>query len=275
MSTELVSRLDDWARKRQIFPKEFDCPHYEECKGSLPGSATLDRGNTCSMSAVGEDYGKPIGGKPFKLVFVGIDRGYRGGGKGFTDMQNGEGPYGGQSPLGQNYKGVVRTAAAILGSVGQHCLDNCYKGRCVGDRRPNGELCILRFFAQPNLVKCAPAEGGMKTRTSSVMKIKCAEHLVSELSILKPNVLVFHAADARWCFGPAVENHNWRLSPIEVPVPKYRGGFSPLHLLKADDFKCYVLFLNFPGHGWLERQRAPIVEPSLTFLRSEGVIPRQ
>ena len=105
------------------------------------------------------------------------------------------------------------------------------------------------------------------------MKGKCAEHLVSELSILKPNVLVFHAADARWSFPAAVEKNKWQLSS-DKEAPKYRGGFSALQLLKADDFECHVLFLNFPGHGNLRKQWSSVVEPTIKTLRSQGVIPQ-
>jgi hypothetical protein len=228
MSTELVSRLDDWARERHSSPKKFHCPHYEECKGSLGKGPTLNVGDTCSMSYVGKDYGKPIDGKPFKLVFVGIDRGFKGGGEDFADMQSGgeSAFYGTETKFNQHYLGVIETAAAILGQAGQYCQNHCFQQKkCGGDKRPAGELCILRFFSQPNLAKCAPADDSMKTRTTGVMKGKCAEHLVSELSVLKPNVLVFHAADARWCFPPAVRD-GWRLSPIEALVPKYRDGFN-------------------------------------------------
>ncbi len=54
MSTELLSRLDDWARERQIWPKEFHCPHYEECNKE---ALHLELGYTCGMSYVGQEYG--------------------------------------------------------------------------------------------------------------------------------------------------------------------------------------------------------------------------
>ena len=129
MNTELISRLDDWARSRErrIWPHDFHCPHYECCKRSLGDSATLDGGKTCSMSYVGKDYGLPVSGKPFKLAFVGIDRGYKGGGEDFAEMQSGGERwfYRGEANFNQHILGVIETAVAILGQAGQYCQNRC------------------------------------------------------------------------------------------------------------------------------------------------------
>src|SRR5271166_1657801 len=78
MRSELISRLEDWARERRILPLSFDCQHYTECNGSLQKDGLhLKCGQTCQMSYVGREYGEPelARGKPFKLVIVGIDPG--------------------------------------------------------------------------------------------------------------------------------------------------------------------------------------------------------
>lgn len=276
MDTELLSRLDDWARERHIWPLDFHCPHYEECKGSIKGLPTLQGGSTCSMSYVGKDYGQPVGGKPFKLVFVGIDRGWKRGGEGFAEAREGceKAFYGGADKFNPHYLGVIRTAAVIFGQAGQYCLSRCFQQKkCDGDKRPDGERCVLRSFAQPNLAKCAPATEDMRSRATDLMLMKCAGHLVSELEILKPNLVVFHAADARWCFAPAVEKKGWHLSPVGAGPADRLGPV--IHVLKANDFESHILFLHHPARGGLGRQWVPVVEPALTFLRSERAIPGQ
>lgn len=81
----------------------------------------LGDGKTCFMSYVGRLFG--VDGA-FRLVIVGIDRGDLGRGN-FEDIRKDIEELRGGKRFNQHYKGVVRTAAAILGSTGDYCREKC------------------------------------------------------------------------------------------------------------------------------------------------------
>jgi Uracil DNA glycosylase superfamily len=277
MSTDLLSRLDEWARERKIWPRQFGCPYYQECQASLAEGAKLDGGKTCLMSYVARDYGEPVSGGPFRLVIVGIDHGWRGDKtEDFGGCQRGmeEVLYGGGQGKNFNphYRGVIRTAAAVLGQSGRHCLGACYERKeCAGDRCPQDARCVLRSFAQPNLVKCAPGPD-MASKSTTTMLNRCARHLVSELEILRPDLLVFHGRPARWAFPWALQTEKCgTLAPL--PESPTHDDFPVIQELTATGYKCPVLFLPHPSRGGLDRQWESVVEPALKLLRSKGAIP--
>jgi hypothetical protein len=286
-NAELLEKLEQWALDRKILPKSFDCRHYNDCNGSLEKKGLkLDHGKTCQMSYIGKEYGKTelAPGKPFRLVIAGIDPGanYDEEQKleGFTECQRDmEACYYGK-PFDKHhphYLGVVRTAAAILGNRGTHCLEHCYGGsRCLGDGRPYGELCVLRSFAQPNLVKCVPVENeSRETKSTWEMFRNCSQHLFSELEVLKPDLLVFHGKAAQDEFTKLLKSQFEHRALHDSP--KDEGGAPMIYEVigPSGEREYFVLYLKHPSHGWLNRQwdYYNVVEPSLAILRSMRAIP--
>ncbi len=281
-NAELLKKLDQWALERKISPKSFDCANYQDCNGSLQKKGLhLKSGYTCTMSYVGREYGEAelVTNKPFRMVIVGIDPGANYEEEelwGFIESQKGieKWFYGSETKFNQQYRGVIRTASAILGAAGKHCLDHCYpESRCLGDGRPNGERCVLRSFAQPNLVKCAPAENeNREVKSTPVMFKNCPLHLLSEIEVLKPDLLVFHGVNAEWAFPNAIEKRGYGHLAIEGS-PKH-GAFQIVHEVTAPGigWRCFVLYLMHPSHGGLNRQW-PDVERALELLRSNRAIP--
>ncbi len=220
-------------------------------------------------------------GKPFRLVIVGIDTGANYEEKkleGFIESQKGIEKWyygtetGTETKFNPYYRGVIRTAAAVLGRDGKHCLEHCYQeSKCVGCRRPNGKRCVLRSFVQPNLVKCAGGPDRM-SRSGAVMLKNCPQYLVSELKILKPDLIVFHGAKAQWAF-PNVLPEGYDSVPL--PDSPKQGDFSVIQKLTTADLgsKCFILYLHHPSHGCLNRQWERVVEPALKLLRSKSAIP--
>jgi hypothetical protein len=284
-NAEMLGQFDQWARDRKISPKSFACPHYEDCDRSLRVKGLhLDRGNTCQMSYVGREYGELelMANKPFRLVIAGIDAGANYEERNlesFSECQENIETYfyGTGTHFNSHYRGVVRTAAAILGEAGKNCLDHCWPGaRCEGEERPPGKQCVLRLFAQPNLVKCAPAENkDRSSKSTPVMFRNCPRHLLSELEVLKPDLIVFHGRKAEWAFPNAMDKERYEFRPLP-DSPKY--GVSPMvHELIGPDgsWKCSVLFLLHPSHHGLDRQwKSSVVEQALELLRRKEVIPK-
>jgi hypothetical protein len=277
-ASTLISELERWARDRQVLPQEFKCPHYDCCQESrlCRSYPLLDGGKTCQMSYVGREYGSAVSGKAFRLVIVGMDHADSNSGetngKDFVECQSAiEDCYYGSdtNKFNPHYAGVIRTAAAILGQTGQYCMENCWKKRkCAGDKRPSDTRCVLRSFAQSNLVKCVNAPNRNCLATPEMYR-RCSGHLVQELEVLKPDVVVFHGVDARYYFATAVQDAGQKLERCpEGPADQH----GPVIWELAAKSQCFVLFLLHPSRGWLDRQWS-VVEQALEWLRLRRVIP--
>lgn len=274
----LLSELANWARERRILPEEFACAQYEQCQESrrrrnLP---LLDGGKTCTMSYIGRQYGASVAGRTFRLVIVGLDNGDPDSGN-FVQRQEGfeDWYYKQQEDFNQHYAGVIRTAAAVWGQAGRHCWENCWKNgkasSCAGEKRLDGAKCVLLSFAQPNLVKCVSAPD-RDCRATVEMFRYCSRHLVNELNILKPDLVVFHGAPAKWSFPLAIHDEGYKITPV-LDGPTDDSEFPVIQQLAAPNFGCIALFLAHPSRGHLERQWKPVVEQALEFLRSRNAIP--
>jgi len=271
---DLLKKLTNWARARKILPPhEFKCPKYEECNLSHGDRYPLDHGNTCLMSYVGPEYGLPVPGGKFRLVIVGQDHGCTDLHGDYADCREGreEYYYRNRKRFNQHYRGVIKTAAAILGETGQYCLKECWNDRkCAGAKPPGGRRCVLLSFAQPNLVKCVSAPD-MTSLATPIMYGNCSRHLVHELDVLTPSLVVFHGSGAQGLFCDAVENEGGkRPTPVEGSPTSW--GREILFRVLRDDFKYYVLFLYHPSRGWLAKQWSE-VELALKWLRAKGAIP--
>jgi hypothetical protein len=279
----LVSRLEEWASTRRIFPPTFNCQHYECCEKSFYDGCgrRLEYGKTVVMSYVGRQYEDPlVDGGQLRLVIVGIDHGKKGlkeaeffGFKErrleieeYRDLTRPEE----ERRFRQHYGGVVRTVAAILGRRGLGCLEACWKSRC----RVDGE-CVLLRFAQPNLVKCAAPsdQPDMNSKSTELMLNNCSEHLLEELTVFRPTLVVFHGARLRAVFDRAVrKREGWSLSP-QTMGPRNHGGELVVHRLTTPVFDAHVLYLHHPSHNHLNNQWDAVVSPALELLRSSGAIP--
>jgi Uracil DNA glycosylase superfamily len=279
---DLLPRLEQRARELRILPQEFECPDYMECQASrdpreLP---PLKRGKSCTMTYIGRQYGHPISGSAFRLVIAGMDHGgvklpdqpdYVDFTARRTEIESAY--YVGKTKFNPHYRGVIRTAAAMMGRAGNHCLEECWSNRiCAGDARGTEEPCALLSFAQPNLVKCAASEKMMACKATPEMFRNCSKNLIHELAVLRPGILVFHGSSARQTFSTAVRDQGGSLKPVEGG-PDHRQ-MAVIFQLSFDGFQCCVLFLSHPSHGWLDRQWKSVAEPALKWLRAGRHIPQ-
>jgi hypothetical protein len=99
------------------------------------------------------------------------------------------------------------------------------------------------------------------------MKRNCAHHLVAELMILRPKLVVFHGVDAEWSIPQAIKPD--KLNPVEeVPDHSSRPVLYEWQALRA-----HLLFLKHPSRGHLNRQWDRVVVPALNYLRARNLIP--
>lgn len=267
----LMADLKSWARKdAQIEPDVFDCPCYKNCDASAGGGDTLGSGKTCMMSYIGEQFASNVPGEKFRLVLVGIDHGEPEGAtfeqrrKGIEDWYQKGG-----NNFNPHYRGVVKTAAAVFGSTGdccrRMCTTSCHKSR---DRAPS--QCVIDRFAQPNCVKCTPIDTVNRTsRATWPMMINCAHHLINELRLLRPRLVVFHGVRARWALiRPEVKSYGLNMNPVGGINDRYGSVLYEWQALGA-----HILFLYHPSRRWLDKQWDAVVVPALDYLRVRNLIP--
>src|SRR5579859_4770858 len=154
----LLLRMESLAKERRILPQEFNCPRYDDCQRSrrIRKLPLLNRGNTCTMTYIGRDYGNLVADESFRLVIIGKDHGYSTEPEDFLRRRSVIEQPGKFNP---HYKGVIKTAAALYGHAGQHCFNKCVENsECVPAGLLHAQCCVLRSIAQPNLVKCASGQ---------------------------------------------------------------------------------------------------------------------
>lgn len=264
----LMADLDRWARAdARIDPRRFGCRHYDECDASTDHS--LARGQGCRMSYVGSHYGCDIAGITFRLVLVGIDHGdfdsstYESCRTGLEQWYQ-RGGY----AFNPHYAGVAKTAAAVFGKTGEYCKKFCKKS-CRKSRDPKATQCVLDRVAQPNMVKCAPSDQvGRTSRATWTMQVNCAHHLINELKLLNPHLVVFHGANARGVILPTLTTVGMYPTPINSRSDRH----GPV-LYDVKSIGSRFLFLNHPTRGWLNRQWNTVVVPNLKYLRGQKLIP--
>jgi hypothetical protein len=219
------------------------------------------------LSYVGNDYKKQ---NDTRLVIVGMDHGENISGD-YEERTQGieQWYYIDKYLFNPHYKGVIRTAAAILGTEGQQCWKICWPTRqCRGDNQKTNSFCVLKRICQPNLVKCvsAPDRSCLSTHT---MQNNCAKHLLNELAELDPTVVVFHGRGARKPFQRAVQEES---GAELMPVPG-----SPCHqeeeilwILNNRGKYSYALFLAHPSRGWLARTWDSEFLPALRLIQAQA-----
>jgi hypothetical protein len=204
----LMAELDTWAREdARMWPDVSTCQSYGVCnrQGIL-------NGKHCMMSYVGRDYGAP--GISPRLALVGMDHRDQGRGD-FADRRSEiEHFYQNRGcRFDPHYVGVVKTAAAVFGSSALRCQEACLKERSCQKSRDSTQPCVIDRIAQPNVVKCVSDLTTNGTcKASTTMWANCTNHLIAELKILRPELVVFHGANAKWSVKNAIGN----LEPVEI-----------------------------------------------------------
>ena len=255
----LVGELERWARdKTHISPDVSNCRFY----GSCNVGGILDR-KACVMSYVGRDYGSP---SVFpRLVLVGMDHTDPDDRGDFMYHRSGiEGAFqNGGNQFNPHYNGVVKTAAAVFGGAAEFCQKTCLKKNMCQKSRVPSACCVIDKIAQPNAVKCVSnLATNSSCQATGAMWTNCAHHLVEELEILRPDLVIFHGAGIKW----PVTNALKELEQIEV------AGIGPV-LYRWPAVGAHLLFLHHPAHNWLAKQWEPVVVPALDYLRARNLIP--
>ena len=262
----LISDIKAWAVSAGVAPRSFDCKFYDQCNGQ---NVMLDRGNTAVMSYLGREYGEPSVPAMPRLVIVGMDHGCHAS-LTFDERREQIEEYESDTAgnFNPHYAGVVRTAAAFLGRHGTHCADAC-RARCARSRGPVAvDVCVLDRLAQPNLVKCVSSTVPNATcKATRVMRTNCCNHLVAELGLLRPDIVVVHGIKEQCRVLKHMEIHG-----IEHFDLGERIGISKV-LYNAPGLGCHFVFLWHPSRNMMDRIWALRAVPTITYLTELGIIP--
>jgi len=260
--SDTITELTNWSKEVAIDPDQFSCRNFASCAASVHGN--LGPGTSAMMSYVGPQYDAGELANSFSLAIVGMDHGDVDSGS-YTERTNDIISFYrvGGAPFNPHYAGVIRTAAAILGRTAKRCEAECVT-RCNGasdDQQP----CVLERIFQPNVAKCVPTHALNRTSVvSQMMRENCAYHLLAELTIARPNLIVLHGAAVHSAFLMAV-----KATSQDVQISK----FGNVQIVAADCLPGPALLLHHPSRGWLDRQWQSSVLPALELLRSQGHIP--
>jgi hypothetical protein len=180
---ERWTRLQDLYKEWGICPTpHFHCELFESCRAAFcrenPNIGDIPSDALGCASHLGERYDltDKLTGSPMRVAVVGIDHGLDANDIGhrrkiITSLRRGQ--------LNQHMAGVARILQALL-------------------REHSENFDVFNSFAMPNALKCA---GGQWTwNRPAEMLTNCAGHLVRELAILEPNIIVTQSHDL--CFVP-------------------------------------------------------------------------
>ena len=157
----------------------FCCQYFEECDGSVRSGI----GRKGDWAYVGSRYGEAsVGGKPARVLFVGIDRPFKGekGERSFLDYWETQKGWR-NSALNPDPTNLHMVGVKV---VLKHLLD----GVRAEDR--------CEQFALVNAVLCGAAAARgvrgplMTTKSSSMMKRNCREHMRRFLQQLEPDIVI-------------------------------------------------------------------------------------
>ncbi|MCR1347044.1 uracil-DNA glycosylase family protein [Acidithiobacillus ferrooxidans] len=264
MSTNLPDlELRHWAcESAKICPDKFECFYYNSCSEGVG----LEHGNTVVMSYIGKNYYKEDN---FKIAIIGIDHGGPDHNS-FSERREVIESHYQKNPDGNfnpHYKGVVKTAAVFLGNKGAFCLGNCVHN-CNHDANPQHE-CVIDKIAQPNLVKCVPINAKNRTSVSTTtMKKNCVNHLIEELRILEPKLIIVHGSGSRVYIERGLSGSGNGLSTIDSDDKDLSE-----HLYRIEALSAHILFLPHPAHNWLNRVWGSVVLKAVDYLKSKQAIP--
>jgi uracil-DNA glycosylase len=166
-----------------------------------------------------------------------------------------------------HYDGVVRTAAAFLGSFGESCREGCLTSRrCRKADNNDVRDCVLEHIAQPNIVKCVPETTSRTSRATSTMRNNCVPHLLAEWKLYKPSICIFHGKNSKEPFITTLKNQGIQIETIQIETNTKDISFS------VPTFGIKMFFFSHPAYGHLDRQWTGDVEPCLAYLRTTGEI---
>ncbi len=177
-------KLKNYYEREGIVPVErfndskFHCVSKMECRKSCPQI------RACAQAYVGENYEKT------QIMFVGID-------------------YGKKDKLRPTLPTMEQQRRDNESAIGKNKNPHMYGTTGLLMELLNCSCdCVLKYFALTNWVKCSASIEKQRSEATPMMKNNCFKHLLEEIKILEPKLIVFQGAGISDLFKKKVEKKN-------------------------------------------------------------------
>lgn len=150
----------------------FACQFRESCHDGIDGSIWMG-----SDTHVGSEYGEP-----YRIVVLSLDRG-----EGSANLTDRRSEIEGDDGSNPHMKGTMATLHAILNP---------------GER----DNSVFRRFAMVNAAKCTPKDASMNMAPAQFFEY-CTPHILKEMRILAPQIIVTQGAKAKASIGRHLNPH--------------------------------------------------------------------
>lgn len=252
-------KLLEYYKTAGLNADDFHCIHYNECKNSQKKCNVVKQysGGTVGITPF---YDISYDGKPIRVLIVGKENGY---------MKNTE--YGTSTNFHEN-------CLNILNCINWEKKNNHIKGTLMILQNIFGieSDYVYSSYALTNLMRCSFQDGDKYDNVSNVsststMKDNCLKHLIKEIEILEPTIVIFQG--------------EWAISGKNTIVDKLYSYYEieKRCLLKNSngkyglyDFKKFMLITcHHPAilGNWIKNLAPDSVWPPLNYLRNINYLP--
>ena len=238
-----------------------NCPHYQECSSDMPTC-----GHRFSVARIGKDYGKT--GKP-RILFVGKEGTDKPGVVCRTELNE---PISLRDPCFRkdnwHFIGTIYTAAMIL--FEKPCVDlNNIEALYPFDELRH-DFCLTNYF-KCTFIKPENVGRYHDIQTNSAMKRNCANILIEEIKVLKPDIIIVqgkHCHSSFWgkkglcSFSDYIPQEYKPDNNINISVTKYK---------RHDDGSVFYVLWGFHpcAHGRKWFNTLPVFNQAITYIKSD------
>ena len=257
---ERIKKLSEYYDKMGLNADSFHCEHYEICSKSQK-KCNVEKQYSGGTVGITPFYDISYGGKPIRILIVGKENGY---------MKNTK--YGTSANFKEN-------SLNILNCINWKNKNNHIKGTLQILQNIFGVQSdyVYSSYALSNLLRCSfqnadKIENISNVNSTTTMKNNCLRHLIAEIEILEPTLIIFQG--------------EWAINGKETVVDKlYKYYNIEKKCLLANSNNKYGLydfnrFMLMTTHhpailgNWIKNLAPDSVWPALDYLRKIGYLPK-
>jgi hypothetical protein len=269
--------------EESIESHKFGCEHYESCKGKYDFDSVRD------SIKIGSRYGdfrwKDKGiEKPLRTLVVGLE----GIDQSIFEEKN-KVPFRLTPKSTIHIVGVLKTLMMLYNVYPSGIDDENVLKKKWMELKENGCDQLYDYYALANIFKCIfktrdEMEGNHNAkRHNKDMKTNCPMHLVKEIELLKPTIVILQSTKGSWGALSAIKNR-WRTSEhIDIKLEQsHKHEHFGLYQFDTDQKDWGKFFLQIAYHPasrgkytWRNYDVPYNLLPSIRYLRDKGIIPQE
>lgn len=242
----------------------FCCEYFKECDRSV--GYGISKGRKGDWAYVGNQYGEAsVGGKPARVLFVAMDRPFKGkeGERSFLEYwETHEGWRDGARFRGNPHMGGVDVELEYLVEDSTQPDDRCQQFSLVNS-----------VFCGPLAARTGKGKPSMSSRSSHTMKGNCRNHIERLIQALRPDIVIAQGNGPkdglRGLLRDGVDVGCWKNEKsgrgrrsVELMKGRVEGGQTALFLLTGHP-------AYYPGFSWKRGKLPEELKRGLTRVREE------